>query len=243
MDRLQNFLDRAASAPPERDGRYFRTWQRVSVQVQREVRSLAAQNSYLNDIDKAFTMAVYTSCQPSYGRRPMEFTYDLGDPATMAAALRLIGRGLQARLARISAGIEDARLKRRFAPVWHLDILNSVKRKPWLLIKMLAREATMVNALIELGTTRNGRATRRFMKSARDAARAIGVDSEALLDLVLRTGFENLGDGRIFEDDDAIASGSPEARIGGDEDGDDGSANGRGQMADAGIVPDVHLCS
>lgn len=244
VNRLQSFLDAAAGAPPERDGRHFRAWQRVSVQVQREVRSLVLQQFSTADLDRALTMAVYSACQPSYGQRPMEFTYDLGDPATMPLALRLIGRSLQARLAQISAALpgDDARMKRRFAPVWHVDTLNTVKKKPRLLIELLAREAAMINALIDLGTRREERTAKRFMKSSFAAARVLRIDSDTLRELVLRTGTENLGNGRIPEDDDAIAAGSPDERIGGNENRDHGSPDGRGQMADAGIVPDVHAC-
>jgi hypothetical protein len=247
MDCLQNFLDLAAGAPAERDGRHFRTWQRVSVQVQREVRSLAAQNFFAEEwraainTDRAYTIVVYSSCQPCYGRRPMEFTYDIGDLVTLSSVLRLIGRSMQARLGQISAGIQsDARLKRRFLPVWHADILKAVKTKPRTLIEILAREGTMINALIDLGTMPSPRMAKRFVKSVASAARMLGVDSGVLQDVVLRTGAENLVNGRIFENDDAFAPGSPDAGIGGDENRDDRRPDGCGQVADAGIVPDIY---
>ena len=95
----------------------------------------------------------------------MEFTYDIGDLVALTTVLRLIGRTMQARLAQISAGFQDdLRMKRRFLPVWHADILKAVKNKPRTLIEMLAREANMINALIELGTMPNERTTRRFVK-------------------------------------------------------------------------------
>jgi hypothetical protein len=249
VDRLQNFLDLAAGAPPEKDVRHFRTWQRVSIQVQREVRSLAAQSFFAEqwravaNMDRAFTMVVYSSCQPCYGRRPMEFTYDIGDLVTLSTVLRLIGRGMQVRLAQISAGIQsDPRLKRRFLPVWHMDILKSVKSKPRTLIEMLAREAVMINALIELGTMHSSRTEKRFVKSVESAARLLGVGSQMLQDLVLRTGAENLVNGRILEDGDAVSAGSPDEWVGGDENCDNGSPDSGCEMADAGIVPDIQAC-
>lgn len=203
----------------------------------------AEESRIASDLDLAFTMVVYSSCQPCYGRRPMEFTYDIGDLVTLSTVLRLIGRGMQARLAQIAAGIhDDPRLKRRFLPVWHLDILKSVKSKPRTLIEMLAREGCMINALIELGTMRDARTAKRFVKTTAGAAKMLGVDSEVLQDLVLRTGSENLINGRIFEDDDVFSPGSPDAGIGANEYRDHGSAYGGGQVADAGIVPDVHAC-
>jgi hypothetical protein len=248
MDRLQTFLDMTAGTPPERDARHFRTWQRVSVQVQREVRTLVAETFFADesrvakDLDRAFTIAVFSACKPCFGRRSMDFTYDAGDLATIPIATRLIGRGLQGRLARISGRLQYLPLRRRFAPVWHADILNAVKRKPRTLLEFLAREASMIDALIGLGAARDERTVKRFLKIAAAAARVLGVDSDALLDLVLRTGIENLVDGRIFEDSDVLAAGSPEARIGGEEDGNDGSPNCGGQVADARVVPDVQAC-
>ncbi len=249
VDRLQNFVDLAADAPPERDARHFRTWQRVSVQVQREVRSLAAQNFFAGDwrpainMDQAYTIVVYSSCQPCFGRRPVEFTYDIGDLVTLTSVLRLIGRGMKVRLAQVAAGIQsDPRLRRRFLPVWHADILKVVKAKPRTLIEMLAREAIMINALIDLGTTGSARTQKRFERNIVALARILGIDSGVLQDFVLRVGSENLVNGRIFEDDDVFSPGSPDSRIGGDEYRDDRSPHGCGQVTDAGVIPDVHAC-
>jgi hypothetical protein len=249
VDRLKHFLEVAADAPPERDRRHFRAWQRVSVEVQREVRSLAVKTYFAHewhaaaDLDRAFTIVVYSSCQPCYGRRPMEFTYDICALATLTTPLRLVGRSLQARLVEISTDLQaDPRMQRRFAPVWHVDILNAVKKKPRELIELLAREATMIEALIDLGTMRDGKTTRRFVKSAVAVARMLGIDSRTLQDLVLGTGAKNLVDGGTFENDDVAASGSPDAGIGGDEDGHHGSTDGRSQVADAGVVADIHAC-
>jgi len=247
MTRLQSFLDTTAGTPLERDARHFRTWQRVSIQVQREVRALAARTFFAEawpaaaNLDRAFTIVVYSSCQPCYGRRPMEFTYDVCELATLSTPLRLIGRSMHARLAQISKGFKgDERLKRRFLPVWQVDILHAVKNKPRTLIELLAREAAMTGALIDFGTRRDARAEKRFLKAVERAARVLGIDSARLQDAVLRTAIENLRDTGVFEDGDMIAARSPDARIGGDENRNDWSADGRGQMADAGIVPDVH---
>lgn len=245
MDRLQQFIELAAGAPPERDARHFRTWQRVSVQAQRAVRCLAAQTFFADEArvaantDRAYTMAVYSSCQPCYGRRPADFTYDAGDPATLPLALRLIGRSMQARLAPISEGFRDARLKRRFLPVWHLDILNAARKKPRALVELLAREAAAINALLDLGAMRDERAAKRFRRTCAGSARVLGVESAALEEALLRTGIENLADRGSFEDGDMSAAGSPDAGIGAHEDGDDGRADGRGQVADARVVADV----
>ena len=247
VDLLQNFLHLAAAAPPEKDTRHFRAWQRVSVQLQRKIRALAAQTFFADEgrialnLDHAHDSAVvYSSCQPCYGRRPLEFTYDIGDLITLSTVLRLIGRGMQARLAHVSARIQsDLRLKRRFLPVWHLDILKSVKTKPRTLIEMLAREGVMINALLELGAVHTDRSMKRFERSSTSLARILGLDSKVLQNLILRTSAENLVNGRILEDDDPFAPGSPQARVGRDEDRYYRSPDGRGQMANPRIVPDI----
>jgi hypothetical protein len=249
MHCIEDFLEAAATAPPERDARHFRTWQRVAIQAQREVRLLAARTFFADesraaaDLDRAFTIVVFSSSKPCHGRRPMEFTYDLADSTILPTAFRLIGRSMQTRLAQISLGFQsNPRLRHRFAPAWHLDILNAVKRKPRELRELLASEAAMINALINLGTIRDERSARRFVKSTASAARTMGVDSAALQDLVLRTAVENLVERGILEDDDVFTAGSPDARVGGDENRNHGSPDGCRQMADAGVVSEVQAC-
>ena len=253
MTCLQTFLDLAARTPPERDGCHFRTWQKVSVQAQREVRSFVARDFFADEarvaaglnrgLKRAFLIVVYSSCQPCYGRPQMDFTYDMSDIGWMTNALRFIGRPLQLRLAEISAGFRtNERLKRRFAPVWHVDILNAVKKRPQALMELLAREAAMINSLIELGTRRNARAQNKLLKTTVCAARVLGVDSDALLDQILRTGAENLVNGRILKRRRAVSPRSPDARIGGHKNRDYRSPDSRGQMADPGIISDIHLC-
>ena len=245
MDRLPQFVAVAGGAPSERDPRHFRAWQRVSVQAQRDVRLLASREFFSGDAraaadtDRAYTMAVYSACQPCYGRRPMDFTYDAGDFSALAEALQKLGRALQGRLAEITRALTEPRLKRRFLPVWHQDILNTVKRKPRLLMELLAREASAINALIELGTMRDERAVRRFHHTCLRAASALGVPSQALEDTLLRAGIENLGDTGLFKDGDMFAPGSPDERICADENGDGWRARGGCQMTDAGVVADI----
>jgi hypothetical protein len=170
----------------------------------------------------------------------MDFTYDLGDLSLTTTALRFIGRSLQARLAEVSSSyLTDPRLKRRFAPVWHADILNTVKKNPRTLIGLLHREGAMINALVALGTRRDARSEKRFLKTTAFAAQVLRVDSDALLDLILRTGAENLVDRRILKHSDALPPRSPDARIGGHENRDYRSPDSSGQMTDPRIVSDI----
>jgi len=61
VDQLQNFLDLAALAPAEKDARHFRTWQRVSVQLQREVRSLQRALGFPLELTAPFAEAPATA--------------------------------------------------------------------------------------------------------------------------------------------------------------------------------------
>ncbi len=174
----------------------------------------------------------------------MEFTYDIGDLVTLTSVLRMIGRSMRARLAQIAARMEyHPKLRRRFLPVWHQDILQSVKYKPRTLIEMLAREAGLINALIEWGTTQNERNQIKFQRSIVTAAKIIGLDSDMLEDMVLRTSTNSLLHRGILERDDMGSPWSPDARIGGDEDRDHRSTDGSRQMADSRIVSDIQACA
>ena len=126
--------------------------------------------------------------------------------------------------------------------MWHADILRAVKQKPRTLIEMLAREASMTAALIDLGTRRDARAEKRFLKATERTARILGLDSATLQDVMLQTAIDNLGDSGILEDSDMIAPGSPDSGIGGDENRNHRSPDGGGQMTDPGIVPDIQAC-
>ena len=90
--------------PDERDPRYFRTWQRVSVVLQKSFRQWVRE-LYFRDIarfadrDEAFVMIVFSVCRPCYGTPRSEFTYDAADPETLTTARRSIGQALRNALA------------------------------------------------------------------------------------------------------------------------------------------------
>lgn len=178
-----------AATPAETDSQYSRTWQRVSVHLQKELRPWTSEQYFRNagkaeDRDIGYSMALYAACRPCYGRRPADFTYDVADPATLQAAWRTIGRALQLELARVVLQIQDAApppLVRRYAPVWHQDILIAVQKKPRKLIALLACESALINALIDWGTIRTIGAEKRFAKAVATAARAYEVVDPAEL--------------------------------------------------------------
>ena len=132
-------------------------------------------------------MIVYSACKPFYGRHPADFTYDVTDPATFALAWRGVGRAMQDELALIVKGLRSAppALVRRYAPVWHKDILMAVRKKPKRLIALLAREAILINAVIGWGTVLTEAAGRRFSKAVAAAARNYNLSASELREKVL----------------------------------------------------------
>src|SRR6185437_10246471 len=144
---------------PEKDPRYFRTWQRVSVVLQKAMRRWIPEIYFrdlarFEDREAAYQLIVYAASRPCYGRPKTEFTYDISDPDTLPTTLRTIGQSLRNVLGPIEQRLREAgqpRLARRYLPVWYQDILNDVRKKPKLLTALLAREAKLIDAVIDLG--------------------------------------------------------------------------------------------
>jgi hypothetical protein len=224
------------NAPVETDQRYFRTWQRVSLALQRSLKTWIPEMYFQDDLaryedrDRGYQLVVYEACRVFYGQPRTEFTYDVADPGTLPAALRTIGRSMQTVLGRIATRLHQGgrlELGRRYAPVWHKDILRAVRKKPRHLVGLLAGEANLIDAVIDLGTERNFASAARFSRAATAALRAVyGMDMRLLDAKVLQETtrvlagqsdathrIENLFDSGILENRDAGAAGRPDARI------------------------------
>jgi hypothetical protein len=199
LDGAEATRDRAATlaltatawkdAPNEYAPRYFQAWQRVSMALQRAVRGWVPKLYFTSveryeDRDAAYPMVVYEACRVCYGRPRTEFTYDVADPETLPGACRMIGRAMQTALAPIEKRLHEAGktvLAHRYAPVWHQDILAAVRKRPKRLVGLLADEAMLINALIDLGTERSVESVNRFSKAANAALRNVyGEDMRAL---------------------------------------------------------------
>ena len=251
------------NAPTERDPGYFRAWQRVSLALQRWLRDQVA-GQYFADLARfenrpaAYPVIVYQASRLCHGRPRTEFTYDLRDypecRTTLAMSWKLTGRAIQAVLGRIEQRLNEAgmtELAHRYAPVWHQDVLVAVKKKPKPYVDLLMAESAVINAAIDLGTERSVEAANRFAKTVHLNLRKIyGMDLQRLGAGALEEATRVLAQARASRGDDfsdrgalqnrdARAAGSPDARIAGEEDGDDGRAHGGGQMRDAGVVADV----
>jgi hypothetical protein len=141
----------------------------------------------LEDRASCYPIIVYQACRPFFGRPRIEFTYDLRDfpwcEDTLASSWKLTGRGLQ----RVMGGIEQrlqelgqTQLARRYSPVWFEDVLVAVKRKPKAYADLLAREAAVINAVIDLGTQPTVESVNRAAKIVNQQLRKIHGPKNAL---------------------------------------------------------------
>ncbi len=183
-----------SNSPDERELDYFRTWQRVSIVLQRAFRKWASQIYFrdlarFEDREAAYTMLVFSACRPCYGRPRSEFTFDVADPHTLASAWRSLGQSLRCALAPVETRLKLAgefELAHRYAPVWHQDILGWVQKRPRPLIRLIALEARLVDGVIDLGTRRDECSALRFHRTAVNILRSFhGDDMTELLPCLL----------------------------------------------------------
>ncbi len=167
------------NAPDEFQPRYFQTWQEVSLALQMAMRSWIPEIYFRDparyeDRDAAFPLLVYAASRPCRGRPRTEFTYDVVDPEVLPCALNLIGTSLQNVLRKVESHLHQCgrpELARRYAPLWHQDVLRAVQRRPRKFVGLLGDEAAVVSAVIEFGTARGMQAVKPFAKSANLALR------------------------------------------------------------------------
>jgi hypothetical protein len=242
-------------------------WQRVSVALQRTLRDGVAR-AYFQDLARfenrpaAYPVIVYQASRLCPGRPRTEFSYDLRDypecRTTLEASWKLTGRAIQAVLRRIELRLNDAgmtELAHLYAPVWHQDVLVAVMKKPKAYVDLLMAESAVINSAIDLGTERSVASANRFGKTVhlnlrklygmdlRDLGVGALEETTRVLSQMHASGSDNLIDTGIFQNSNLAGdapAGSPDARIAGEEDGDDGRTDGGCQMRDAGVIADVY---
>jgi hypothetical protein len=244
------------NAPRERDPRYFRCWQRVSLNHQGVLREAIVDGYFHNasrfdDREIANSVLVYSACRLCYGRPRTEFTFDLADPRLIPSATYNIGTAFKQVLETVSMRLRELgkkELSGRYSAIWAQDILRSVRARPRVLLSLLACESQVIDAIIDLGTSGD---VRRFHRTSKAALRSVlGNDMQHLIEPLLeQTGrileglraehLNNLLHRGLHERDRAFAAWRPYARVRGAENGDDGNADGSRQMRDAAIVPQI----
>src|SRR5260370_41450206 len=88
--------------------------------------------------------------------------------------MNMMASGMQGVLKAVERRLHEAgrpELARRYAPVWHQDVLRAVRNKPRLLMALLGDEAVLINAVIDLGTARTMEAVKPFARCANLALR------------------------------------------------------------------------
>jgi len=226
-----------ANTPAEQNPGYFGVWQRVSLALQRWMRE-AVSAEYFRDLircedrEVTYAMIVYQSSRLYHGRPRTEFTYDLRDfperQTTVAASWNMIGHSMEVTLERIEKQLHEAGradIAHRYTPVWHKDILNAVRKKPRRFVGLLAAEAALINAVIELGTQRSAQAASHFARTVNLNLRGLhGLDLRSLgvgvLEETTRAltqtdagSRQNLGDRRILDHRNVGAARRPDLRI------------------------------
>jgi len=168
-------------APDELHPRYFQTWQNVSLALQGAFRKWIPDiyfrdPSRYEDRDAAFPLLVYAASRPCRGRPRTEFTYDVVDSEVLPCALNLIGTSLQNVLRKVESHLHQCgrpELARRYAPLWHQDVLRSVQKKPRHFLELLGNEAAVVSAVINFGSAHNMQAVKPLAKCAGLALRNV----------------------------------------------------------------------
>ncbi|HLH39920.1 MAG TPA: hypothetical protein VKX39_12290 [Bryobacteraceae bacterium] len=183
---ISQILATWTGAPRETEAEYFQVWQRAAVEMQNALRVwipeiyFAPLERFENRGD-AYSMIVYAASRPCYGKPRTEFTYFVPDPETLNLALRSIGSRTRRVLAPIEKRLREsgrADLALRYLPVWHEDIVRAARKKPGMLIDLLAADARLVNAVIDLGAAGN---IARFQRAATLALRSVaGLDIRGL---------------------------------------------------------------
>ena len=207
LEQIAGLLERPpwADSPEESVPFYFRSWQRVSIALQKTFRQHASEVYFrdparLRILEPAYTLIVFSACRPFYGRPRCDFTYDVADAKTFHSAWRSLGNSLRTALAPIERRLRDAgdvELAHRYAAVWHLDVLRSVKKRPRPFIRLIAREAKLVEAVIDLGTRRGKNAALRFQRIAENTLLNFhGVDMTELIPVLLEEATRVLAEGR-----------------------------------------------
>jgi hypothetical protein len=248
-----------AAAPMAPHPDFFPTWQAVSLALQKALRHWIPELAYrdlsrYHDRDDAYAMIVYEAGRICQGRQRTEFTYDVADAITLEAATRLSGHSTQIVLQRIEQRLDaagDHQFARRYSPVWSQDILRAVRHKPRRLLALIAKDARLVNAVIDLGTARTPTAARRFVYVTSTALRSLNrVDMRELIPRLLTEATrvlteksagreDHLIDAGLLQHHNAVAARPPDSRIARNEDRDDRRPDRRRQVRDTAVVADV----
>jgi hypothetical protein len=248
------------NAPRERDPRYFRTWQQVSLALQRALREWIPEMHFrdaarFEDRCAAFQVLAYSAARLCYGRPKAEFTFDAGDPRTIESALHNVGVALKLALEPVEQRLRAAgriELSRRYASAWRQDILRQVRQNSRIFTALLGAESKLIDAVIDLGTSGD---IPRFARLSNAATRKIlGQDMRSVIVPCLEdaarvvreqaaSGLDRPAGFGPHQHLDMAGPRSPDLGIGGEEDRDHGHTDRCGEVRDPRIVSDINARS
>ncbi|MGQ9634113.1 MAG: hypothetical protein ACUVXB_07680 [Bryobacteraceae bacterium] len=146
-------------APEERSPEFFPAYSRVSIAVQRAMRTWLPYHYFCDlgrygDLAAAFPLVVYQASPPYPGRPRYDFNYDVMSASSMEEFYRLAARRLPQQLADIEQVLRNngaPAVAGFYSPRRARDLLDSVRQRPQLLHALLAGDAFLTDALINLG--------------------------------------------------------------------------------------------
>ncbi len=200
-------------------------------------------------------MLVFSVARPFFSKSRCEFTYDIADTKTVPLAWTRVGCRLQPVMAALEARLRDAgelELAHRYNPVWHEDFLVRVKKRNREFIRLIAREAKLIDAVINVGTLRTRRAELQFERVASHVLRKFNsVDMRELIPKILEETARILSEDpacrgdylvntRTNQSSDALPPRRPNRRIRLEKDGHYRRTYRSRKMAYPGIIADIN---
>jgi hypothetical protein len=149
------------AAPDERSPHFFSAYARVSIALQNLLREripphyFQTSQSFAN-IKTAYPMLVYQASRPFRGKMRSELTYDVLNPATVAAFFRTVRPAFPGVLESVKMRLESdgaIELARHFEPARANAILQSVQRlakSRKCLYVLIRAESVLINTLLDL---------------------------------------------------------------------------------------------
>ncbi len=146
-------------APLEKDPAFFTTYSCISVAVQKTLRTWLpylhfSQGRHYETAATAVPLLVYAASEPFPGKPKQEFVYDVLNEQRLAQFFRTAAKRLPNELEQKSrwlraAGSEEAAV--RYAPARAGKFVEAQAARPRAVMRLVAAEAWIVNALVNLG--------------------------------------------------------------------------------------------
>jgi hypothetical protein len=148
-----------AKAPSERAAEFFQVYSRVARAVQGAMRvwtpylHFESPEAY-EDTETAVPLIAFQASRPYFGRPKYDFTYDFLNEERMASFFRQVAPRFGVEMERIESMLRAAgrdRLAALYEPREKRRLLATLQRRPSMLQPLLAADARLVDAVVNLG--------------------------------------------------------------------------------------------